>query len=279
MPASISVPRWRQRNCPARLEQRLPHGRPAEPPWNERLRFGALEAGGRPVGRAPSPRWWLAERAGHDRRQALPPVHGAAGDQGRRHAAEGLRHDRRAPRPSGRARACPAGTPRSWSRAESRTRPRSSPSGSRAPRRCPARISKSPVALDDHEPRDLRLAARRGRWGSGGRCRTWAAGSAAGPPRSSVAAGIRIVASSIANRLPEREWRRLCGTSLIRSRRDSSGVLHRVHRVPADRQRLRIREHAAVRAHDREVVREERVRVVVEQLERRGRLARCRCAR
>ena len=40
----------------------------------------------------------------------------------------------------------------------------------------------------------------------------------------SVAAGIRIVASTIAKRRPVRECRRLCGISLIRSLRDSSGV-------------------------------------------------------
>ena len=44
--------------------------------------------------------------------------------------------------------------------------------------------------------------------------------------------------------------------------------------MPADRERLRIGEHAAVRAHDREIVREERVRVVVQKLQTRGGLAR-----
>ena len=105
------------------------------------------------------------------------------------------------------------------------------------------------------------------------RCRTSAAGSAAGRRRSASPPGSASWPARIAKRRPVRECRRLWGISLIRSRRDSSGVCTAAHGVPADRERLRIRQHAAVRAHDREVVRQERVREVVEQLQRRGRLA------
>ena len=136
--------------------------------------------------------------------------------------------------------------PRSRGRAGSRRRPRSCSAGSRAPRRRRARRSPRPPRWITTIPASCASGAiatpgtRRSTWYFGGGTRNCTIALI-------VAAGSASLAISSAKRRPDASAAGSGRSAPIRSLREAAASSP-LHRVPADRQRLRVGEHAPVRA-------------------------------